>query len=226
LESLTIHIVEDEIIIAMDIEEMLETMEHRVESISTNYQQFIEKLPTDNSDLFLVDINLKGEGSGIDVAQELSKKNIPHIYISSHTDENILKNAKTTNAYGYVIKPFVFQDLYVAIEMAKGRLRKENANQTALINDGHGKWKVQLNDILYAEADGNYTHIHTLEKKFTLRNNLKGIHGSILKDAMFQRVHKSYVVNTNRIEKAIKNLLILKNGKQIPVGKKCEEESK
>jgi len=118
LKNLVIHIVEDDIIIAMDMQDMLEIMGHRVESISISYEAFMRKLPDDHSDLYLVDINLRGEKNGIDVAKELAIRSIPHIYVSSETNKAILKQAEETKPNCYLQKPFDMQDLMVAIQSA------------------------------------------------------------------------------------------------------------
>src|SRR5690606_36543842 len=97
-----------------------------------------------------------------------------------------------------------------------------NSTKSTFINDGNGKVRVLLDDIIYAEADGNYTHIHMAERVLTLRNNLKNVHSSMLNNLLFKRVHKSFVVNTNQIERVVKNHLILKNGVQVPMGKKTK----
>jgi len=219
LKKLSIHIVEGEIVIALNLIEMLTSLGHNIESTSINYDDFLENLSKSTSDLFIVDIQLNGKKNGIDVAMELDKRNIPHIYISSQTNEEVLNCAKKTNAYGYIIKPFDVHDINVAIEMASGRMEKEKETQSIFINSGTGKFHVLLNDILYAEADGNYTHIHTKDRVYTLRGNLKTIHGTLLTNNKFKRVHKSFVVNTNVIEKVMKSCLILENGVQIPIRK-------
>src|SRR5690606_41843356 len=73
--------------------------------------------------------------------------------------------------------------------------------------------------ILYAEADGHYTDVHTDKHKYTLRGNLKSIHESVLDNPVFKRVHKSFLVNTARVHKVLKHEMVLENGKVIPLGK-------
>ncbi|MDP3564985.1 MAG: response regulator [Methanoregula sp.] len=70
-------------------------------------------------DLVLLDVELKGHMDGIDVGEYLSKNTkIPFIYLTSHTESEILKRAKTTKPKGYIKKPFSDDDLRVAIELA------------------------------------------------------------------------------------------------------------
>lgn len=218
-DKLTIHIVEDEVIIAMDLEDIVTNLGHAVVKVSTSYADALASLDSNKADIFLVDISLKGVDEGLSLAQELDKRDIPHIYISSHKDAGIVQKARATNAYGYVIKPFDVGDIFVALEMAIGRIKGENARRSTIINEGGTKNIVNFADILYAEADGNYTHIYTVERKFTLRSNLKRTHLQVLDHDWFKRVHKSFVVNERHIDKILHTHLILKSGDVIPVSK-------
>lgn len=219
MENLKIHIVEDEVIIAMDLEDILTGLGHRVIEVSTSYEEAFAALDANEADIFLVDISLKGVDEGLDLAMELDKRDIPHIYISSHKDEAIIQKARATNAYGYVIKPFDMGDIFVALEMAAGRICGEKTRRSTMIHEGGVKNIVNFADILYAEADGNYTHIYTVERKFTLRSNLKRTHMEVLNHDWFKRVHKSFVVNERHIDKILHTHLILKSGEVIPVSK-------
>jgi DNA-binding LytR/AlgR family response regulator len=178
----------------------------------------LNKLPSDNADLFLIDIEIKGKGSGIDIAKELDKKRVPFIYISSITDEQTIRNASDTLPYGFIAKPFEMKDVFIAIEMVKGMIAKGKKNDAIYVSMESGKIRVLLKEINYAKADGNYTHIHTKKRVITLRDNLKAVHQSQLSDPRFYRLHKSYVVNTNWIERIVKKNVYLKNGGELSIG--------
>jgi CheY-like chemotaxis protein len=69
-------------------------------------------------DIVLMDITLKGAMDGIETAGQIKKKfNIPVIFVSSHTDEEILSRAKAVNPDGFIKKPFNDDDLRIAIEL-------------------------------------------------------------------------------------------------------------
>ena len=215
---LSVHIVEDEMIITQDLEDILERLGYRVEDTSASYEEVVNKIPSDNSDLFLLDIRIKGKYNGVDVAKILDKKRVPFIYISSIIDKQTIKSAMDTFPYGFIVKPFEMQDVYIALEMAKGMIAKSKVDDAIYVTMGSGKIRVSLNDIQYAKADGNYTHIQTNKRTITLRSNLKKTHSLYLSDPRFYRSHKSYVVNSNWIEKIVKNSLYLKNGEKLPIG--------
>ena len=109
----------------MDLEDIVTSLGHRVIQVSTSYEEAFEHLDNNEADVFLVDISLKGMDEGLNLATELEKRDIPHVYISSHKDEMTIQKARATNAYGYVIKPFDVGDIFVALEMAIGRIKGE-----------------------------------------------------------------------------------------------------
>lgn len=219
MKNLAIHIVEDEAIIAMDMEDILNELGHRVCDRSMSAEEVLRKLPNDIADLFLVDIQLKGVKSGIELARELDIREIPYIFVSSLRDRDMLLMARRTNALGYVLKPFELADVFVALQMAIGKMESHQVQQSVFIKTGKGKIQLLFQDVLYAEADGHYTDIHTEKRKYTLRGNLKSIHASVLNSPLFKRVHKSFLVNTSRVHKILKNEVVLENGKVIPLGK-------
>ncbi|RYD85917.1 MAG: response regulator, partial [Sphingobacteriales bacterium] len=84
----------------------------------------------------LLDIYLKGKLTGIDLAQRLGQMNIPFIYISANSNQKVLEDAKHTNPYGFVIKPFREKDVLVALDIAIYRHEnqlKQGERQNALL---------------------------------------------------------------------------------------------
>lgn len=112
-------VVEDERIIARDIENSLENLGYQVVAVVTTGEEAIERADTLRPDAVLMDIFLKGEMSGVEAAEEIQKRfPIPIIYLTAHTDENTLRRAKVTEPYGYILKPFDEKELQVTLEMA------------------------------------------------------------------------------------------------------------
>jgi CheY-like chemotaxis protein len=114
-----IFFVEDDEIIAKVIEWRLNNLGYSVCGSAKNGVDAIALIKEKVPDLVLLDIELKGPMDGIDVGEILSSKTkIPFIYLTSHTEDSILKRAKNTGSKGYVKKPFSDDDLRVAIELA------------------------------------------------------------------------------------------------------------
>ena len=120
-------IVEDELIVARDLRKTLERNNYKVAGVSTSVEKALLILRESKPWLVLVDIFLKGHLTGIDLAKELNKENIPFIYVSANSNQQVLEAAKTTNPYGFIVKPFREKDLLVTLDIA--RYRHENNNQ-------------------------------------------------------------------------------------------------
>ncbi|MFQ5713815.1 MAG: response regulator [Candidatus Scalinduaceae bacterium] len=123
-----IMIVEDEWITADDIRMSLQSLGYTVTSMVTSGEEAIQNAEKDRPDLVLMDIMLKGEMDGIEAASQIrSCYNIPIIYLTAYADEKILERARITEPFGYIVKPFVNEDLKIAIEIAlyKHRVEKE-----------------------------------------------------------------------------------------------------
>jgi PAS domain S-box-containing protein len=119
MEKASILIVEDEAIIAMEIESQLESLGYEVTSIVDTGEKAIKKAEADKPDLILMDIRIKGELDGIDTAEAIRNKfGIPVIFSTAYLDETRIDRAKITMPFGYVLKPIQERDLKVTIEMA------------------------------------------------------------------------------------------------------------
>jgi len=112
-------IVEDEILVAREIEQHLCEMQYEVVGIVINADLVLQQVAETLPDLVLVDINLQGEQDGIEIAGILHDRfQIPVIYVTAYTDPHTVERAKVTHPLGYVLKPFNAQDLRISIELA------------------------------------------------------------------------------------------------------------
>jgi PAS domain S-box-containing protein len=125
MQKATIMIVEDERIIADDLRNSLERMDYRVSSVVSSAGQVVAAVERDRPDLVLMDIMLKGEMDGIDAAESIQRFNIPHIFINACGDEGKLEEAKRTEPFGYLLKPFDDRELKAAIEIALYKHKRE-----------------------------------------------------------------------------------------------------
>ena len=112
-------IVEDEILVASDIQESLESLGYTVQGMVDTAQKAIDAVENELPDLILMDINLKGEMTGIDAARQITKEHdVPIIYLTANTDMDTVSKAKVALPYGYISKPFTDKDLRTNIEIA------------------------------------------------------------------------------------------------------------
>jgi DNA-binding NtrC family response regulator len=135
-------IVEDELIVARALCKTLERNGFKVIGVARTTKKALQLIEEFNPSLALVDIFLKGNLTGIDLALHLNKKEIPFIYVSANSNQQVLEVAKTTNPYGFIVKPFREDDLLVTIDIA--RHRYENGKKMSTANPGTASGEARI----------------------------------------------------------------------------------
>ncbi len=150
----TVLIVEDEFTVATAMKRMVEKAGYQVMGIAYSVAKALELIEGQRPDLVLLDIHLKGPRTGIDLARLLTEAGTPFVYVSANTNDGIIQEAKTTQPYGFIVKPFREKDVQVALEIAhyrhahrlELRVRQEHALQIALTDalSQDGEWEGRL----------------------------------------------------------------------------------
>jgi DNA-binding LytR/AlgR family response regulator len=216
----------------MDMTDMLVQLGYDVLPAAMDYTEAIKALETCAPGMVLIDINLGGGNGGMDVARYVSAtKNIPFIFVSSHSDRQTVSTAVSLEPSGYLLKPFDANDLYACMEVAlagfaarKGQGRKgDTALQDSIFikTDRHFV-KVKTEEILYLESDHNYIFVHTLKGKYIVRSSFKELLLNMPADRFIQ-VHKSFVVNLERIDH-FSHTEITIHKREIPLGRMYKED--
>ncbi len=133
-------IVEDEFIVANNLQMILEEAGYTIIGVAASAREAQEYTEQYKPDLVLLDIRLKGKLSGIDIARKLRAGHIPFIYLSAYANQTILEEAKATEPYGFLVKPVREKDLLVALEIAwylhqhslESKLRREEQLQKSI----------------------------------------------------------------------------------------------
>lgn len=123
-------IVEDEFIIASDLRIILEDAGYEIAGIASSVPKALEIIRLKRPAWVFLDIYLSGKLTGIDLARMLVEMSIPFIYVSANSNQSVLREAKTTRPYGFLVKPFREQDVLVTLDVAK--YRYENDLETQL----------------------------------------------------------------------------------------------
>jgi YesN/AraC family two-component response regulator len=124
-------IVEDEPIIALDIKEILEKEGYHCITDVESVDKAIQLIESTSFALVLLDINLKKDKDGIDLASYLLKKdNVPFVFLTSYTDKITLERAKETRPYGYIVKPFKPIDLITTVQIVINNFIYRNIDVT------------------------------------------------------------------------------------------------
>ena len=119
----SILIVEDEFAVAFQLQAIIASAGYQVTGIAISVPKALASIEENKPGLVLLDIHLKGQLTGIDLAEQLRKRAIPFIYLSANSSQSILEQAKATEPYGFLVKPFREKDLLVALDIALYRHR-------------------------------------------------------------------------------------------------------
>ncbi len=117
--GVTLLVVEDEMLLAMDLKMCIEGMGYSVAAIAFSGHDAILQASELKPDVVLMDITLKGQMDGITAAEQIKKdSSIPIIYVTGNTDEHTMNRAMKTDPAGYIEKPFFDELLHDMIEKA------------------------------------------------------------------------------------------------------------
>ena len=237
--DILILIVEDDIIIATDLQMRLQRLGYQVVGIAKSSTEALPLFQQNEIDLLLMDINIQGSKDGIETAQLLqSHKVVPLIYLTALSDKETIERAKITRPSAYLTKPFNEIDLQVAIDIAINNFAFQrkvaephqqnlpNADLTAdnilrmndklFVKQNYRFQKLQIADIQFIKADNHYSDIVLEKRKITLRMSLQSILERLQSEEL-TRIHRSYAVNMSCIDEFNDTEIIIgKNS--IPIG--------
>lgn len=137
MEPVNILVVEDELVIAMDLQTRLERLGYNVLEVVSTGEQSIEKAVTLHPDIILMDVILQGNMDGVEATQKISEKiDVPIIYSTAHDEDETLERIKLTAPYGYILKPYQDRELRFVIEISLQRhlLRQQFENNERWLN--------------------------------------------------------------------------------------------
>lgn len=126
-------IVEDEGIVASDIQAQLEAFDYEVAATAGSGEQALRLAAAIAPDLVLMDIKLRGELNGVQVAEILHRQQgIPVVFLTANSEEDMLQRAKLAEPLAYVLKPYQEKELRIAVEFAlyRGKMEQERLRLT------------------------------------------------------------------------------------------------
>ena len=234
MSKIKILIVEDEGIIADNIADALEDFGYDPIDIAINYTEAIRCIEEEQPDLAILDIQLSGKKTGIDIGATIQKNyNFPFIFLTANSDRDTFSEARKVEPSAFLAKPFIKDELYAAIDLALYNFSKQQERYidetNLIIKDAlfikQKQMFIRLNfsDILYLKSDNVYIEIYTTKNtKYLVRSTLNDYMDK-LSDS-FQRVHRSYIVNTIHLT-GINHLIVqLLDKIEIPLSKNYRED--
>ena len=232
MSPVKILIVEDELIIAEDLKEILRELDYRVIGIASDIQGARDILDRELPDIALLDIQLRDGDNGVDLAKYIrSNYRLPIIFITSYSDKETVNRAKQVKPDGYLVKPFEKGDIFSSIEIALSNFfsgekdlavsEEENSylfREFLFVKRKQQFEKIKIVDISWIQSEGNYLELNCKDhRKYLIRSTFSEFF-KIINDPYFLQVHKSYAVNFKFVDTVRPNEILIGTA-QIPVGK-------
>jgi two-component system response regulator LytT len=221
-------VVEDEVLYADKLCSSLLSLGYDVIEPAINYTEAVKKIEQESPDFAILDIQLSGNKTGIDIAKKINADyHFPFVFLSSNVDKETVNLAKSERPSTFLVKPFTKDELFTAIEVAlfnysgKSHQQKENAlvlSEYLFVKENKMVHKIYYKDILYIQSDHIYIDLfYTNGKKQTVRGSLNEYIEKLGKS--FYRCHRSYIVNIDYLAQFNKTNLTIGNV-EIPIGAK------
>ncbi|MFY0594617.1 LytR/AlgR family response regulator transcription factor [Roseivirga sp.] len=233
MNKLKVLVVEDDLMIAESVKDILELLDHEVVGIAEDAETAIQLCNDHEPQIALLDIQIGGDIDGVDLAELINDQfDIPFIFTTAFADDATVSRASERGPFGYLVKPYGVKDINAAIEIAMsayGRLKKaqENPGVSKIIDNSlflkvdSKLIKVKIDDILYVEAKGDYALFKTSAKGYIVHSTMKRVQER-LDQYNFAKVHRSYVVNLSKIIDIEESNLLIED-KVIPISRANKE---
>ncbi|MDJ1485804.1 LytTR family DNA-binding domain-containing protein [Cytophagaceae bacterium YF14B1] len=184
--------------------------------ICTDAIQAANTLQTTAVDLIFLDVEMP-EMTGMELVKSLTSK--PQVVIISSRADYAVEAFEYSIA-DYLVKPISYARFLKAVEKVRDSFDAQSGgngqSQDLYIKTDAKIVKITLKELLYVEALADYVILHTATARYIVHSTMKGIEKK-LSDGSFARIHRSYIINTEKIE-SIEDLSVVINKKYIPIG--------
>lgn len=196
---------------------------------AANVDEALVLIRNNDLDVVFLDVEMP-YGNAFDLLDKVGDRQFETIFVTAYNNYAI--DALNAHASYYLLKPISIDKLIEAVDYVQEIKQKENSLQNAILKPlqtqvvgkitiplQNGFEVLQMENILYCQADDNYTQIHLKVGKRLVSKTLKYFEDSLVNNG-FVRVHKSYLVNVNEIteyKKGKGGSIVLSSGKEIMV---------
>ena len=192
----SILIVEDESIVARDIQECLLSFGYKVTGVVSSGEEAIKAVTAERPDLVLMDIVLNGNVDGIDAAHEIRTRfGVPVVYLTAYADDKTLERAKVTEPFGYIVKPFDERELHSTVEIALYKAKSEKKLKES---------EIWFSTTLKSLGDGVIATDPEGEVVF-LNHAAEGITGWRQQDAVGRSMHEIFHIINEHTRQRVEN---------------------
>lgn len=182
-------------------------------------EDMVKKIESENIDICLLDIDMP-RISGMEIAKMINDRKLPIILIFVTGQDALVYESFRYHPFSFIRKSMLDSELYdTFVSAVKSLMEKE----TIIIKVGAEQIKLELSNVLYIEADGNYVKICTENEQIRYRATLSYME-EILQNKGFLRIHKGFLVNECRVFKIGNDELELSNKETLPIGRTNKEK--
>jgi len=230
--ALEILIVEDNFAFALQLQRLLDKLGYKCRGIIDNAEKALIEINQKAPDAILMDIDLKGEMTGLDLAENIQNKKIPILFITSYKDSDTYERAKELSMVGFLVKPMNEITIMTGLDLCLSNINATQEdknlqilNDSILIKKGKLFHKVKVNDIRHIESDREYITFVTSEGKFVVKGSLKKTL-EIVENHGFFRCHQRYIINLKHLISinTKDSVLIISDIGQVPMSRRYRKE--
>ncbi len=232
MKNINVLVLEDNPKEALIIEKALIKHNYDVTAICSNINEAEKVLQQTPIDLCILDIFLGNVTGGIDLAEKVSKSNIPFLFLTSSKDRTVFEKAKLTNPFSYLLKPFNELELTFTIELAIEKFFdqfnafSEEKAPTVLstnylfIKNADKISKVEINDISFIQVENRYCKVSYNKHNYFVKMPLKKIIETL--PPYFIQTHRNCIINSHKIKDIFPNdnLIVLEDGNKITLSER------
>jgi len=237
LVNLNLLIVEDSISYSIELEQLTTEIGFNVIASVDNSADALDIIFSESPDIILMDIDIKGRLTGIDIAKKINHLNIPILYITSFGDDETYNQATESNHIGYIVKPVDKLTLATSLKLLikQGILDQNTKNTTLLFKKEDEEFiffmknnvyqKVNINDLMHIKSEDNYCHFTLLDgTSYLLRIKISEVE-NLLSNRKFIRCHRQFIINQMKIRSINTEMNTIEVGNQnIPFSRSKKQE--
>jgi DNA-binding LytR/AlgR family response regulator len=233
-------IVEDDLSFGLELEILLEEMGYTTFKRVDHSGMALDYIYSHEPDLILMDININGNLSGLELGNKIAHLDIPVLYITALQDAPYQEASRLTNTIGYLVKPIQPLTLRSAIDLVVYKvntLKADESNELLTVQEHfitqryfffkkkQVYYKAEISDILYVQSDDNYVRVQVKGgEMFILRLPLKKLE-ELLPAKAFLRTHRRYIVAVDHIEAInFQDSTLLIDKKELPLSQAKRKE--
>lgn len=238
MPALRLLAVEDDILQARMLRHQVQQLGYELVGVAATAAEALAMFADLQPDILLLDIHLKGEVDGVELALQLQRqRSVPLIFLTSDESRSTYERALMAGPFSFLNKPYAEEQLTRALELAVAHFARAAGGATATMIDGSAMVpdafyvrqnyqlvKVYYDDVLWLESDDVYVNIHTVSHKYAVRSSLRQLEEK-LPPNRFVRVRRNALVQLAAIDQVdLRANVVRLRGVEVAVGGTYRDE--